>query len=52
MNRHFSTKNLTSLCLASVVALSSWFRLSTAINSVAEARRRIARACAQLRGEA
>ncbi|WP_263287441.1 MULTISPECIES: hypothetical protein [unclassified Pseudomonas] len=44
MNRHFSAKALTSQCLAGATA--------TATDSVAEAGRRIARACAQLRGTA
>lgn len=46
MNRHFSAKVLTSLCLAGAVAIA------TATDNVAEAGRRIARACAQLRGTA
>ncbi|WP_223455553.1 hypothetical protein [Pseudomonas sp. GL-RE-19] len=46
MNRHFSAKALTSQCLAGATATA------TATDSVAEAGRRIARACAQLRGTA
>ncbi|WP_413704763.1 hypothetical protein [Pseudomonas sp. Pseusp16] len=52
MNRHCSTNNLTPLCLANAVALSPWVHPSSATDGVTEAGRRIARACAQLRGAA
>ncbi|MFS2201108.1 hypothetical protein ACCD00_21605 [Pseudomonas sp. Pseusp3] len=52
MNRHFSAKNLTLLCLASALALSPWVHPSSATDGVTEAGRRIARAGAQLRGAA